>query len=47
MSVSTIFRIGLLLGIMALLSACGQDTVSTYPVNNQSFVMEGPLFQGT
>jgi hypothetical protein len=31
---------------MLLLSSCGQETASTYPVNDQSFVMEGPLFQG-
>ena len=31
---------------MVLLSSCGQETASTYPVNGQSFVMEGPLFQG-
>jgi hypothetical protein len=43
---SILFQIGLLLGIIGLLSSCGQETASNYPVNNQSFVMEGPLFQG-
>lgn len=48
MKLSIFFRIGHLLGIigMVLLSSCGQETVSNYPVNDQSFVMEGPLFQG-
>ncbi|MEO0899836.1 MAG: hypothetical protein AAFY71_25715 [Bacteroidota bacterium] len=40
------FRIGLLLSVIALLSSCGEETVSNYPVKDQSFVMEGPLFQG-
>jgi hypothetical protein len=48
MKFSSNFRISLLVGIISvgLLSSCGQDTVSKYPVNNQSFVMEGPLFEG-
>ncbi|MCR9102930.1 MAG: hypothetical protein NXI25_23460 [bacterium] len=48
MKLSIFFRLGCLFGIigMLLLSSCGQETASTYPVNDQSFVMEGPLFQG-
>lgn len=46
MRFSIFFRIGLLLGVIGLISSCGQETVSSYQVNNQSFVMEGPLFQG-
>ena len=46
MRFSIIFRISLLIGVIALLSSCGEETASSYPVNNQSFVMEGPLFQG-
>jgi hypothetical protein len=46
MKFSIFFRISLLLGVMVLLSSCGQETASSYQVNDQSFVMEGPLFQG-
>jgi len=46
MRFSIFFRIGLLLSVILLVSSCGEESVSTYPVNNQSFVMEGPLFQG-
>jgi hypothetical protein len=48
MKSSTFFQLSLCLGVMSMIlfSSCGQDTVSKYPVNNQSFVMEGPLFEG-
>ena len=46
MRLSIFFRISLLLSVVGLLTSCGQETASNYPVNNQSFVMEGPLFQG-
>lgn len=46
MKFSIFFRIALLLGAIALISSCGQETASSYQVNDQSFVMEGPLFQG-
>ncbi len=48
MKLSIFFRTAYLLGVvgMVLLSSCGQETASKYPVNDESFVMEGPLFQG-
>lgn len=36
----------LLVGVVGLVTSCGQEAVSDYAVPNQSFVMEGPLFQG-
>ncbi|MEM6770324.1 MAG: hypothetical protein AAF597_07070 [Bacteroidota bacterium] len=46
MRFSISFRLFLLFGILGLFSACGQETASKYAVNEQAFVMEGPLFQG-
>jgi hypothetical protein len=46
MRFSNFFRLCLLLGILGLVASCGQDKASNYAVNDQSFVMEGPLFQG-
>ncbi len=46
MSVSVSFRFVLLFCILGLFVSCGQETASEYAVNEQSFVMEGPLFQG-
>ncbi|MEQ8706358.1 MAG: hypothetical protein RIC19_20675 [Phaeodactylibacter sp.] len=48
MKLSIFFRTACLLGVIGvvLLSSCGQETVSSHSVNDQSFVMEGPLFQG-
>ena len=46
MRFSIFFRILVLSGIVGLVVSCGEASVSNYPVSNQSFVMEGPLFQG-
>ncbi|MEM6265134.1 MAG: hypothetical protein AAGI38_21680 [Bacteroidota bacterium] len=46
MRLSLFFRISLFVGIMGLLASCGTETASNYAVSDQSFVMEGPLFQG-
>jgi hypothetical protein len=46
MKFSIFSRIGVLLCVTILISSCGQETSSSYAVNDQSFVMEGPLFQG-
>lgn len=46
MNTHILFRTLLLMLTMGFLASCGEEAVSTYSVNSQAFVMEGPLFQG-
>jgi len=46
MPTSLLFRVVILMLAVGLLTSCGEQSISSYPVENQEFVLEGPLFQG-